>query len=71
MYQFRMAPLPKPVFTVLKEIAAREGMTQRGVVVAGILALVRLRNVSAPHSADVLEEARKLCPRRDGSSPTA
>ena len=64
-FYFRCAPLPKPIFELLKQVAEAEGMSQRGVVVAGIMALHRLQTVAPEHATDVLKEAKKLAPRRE------
>ncbi len=66
-YCFKTAPLPKPIFDLLKQIAQSENLSQRAVVVAGVMALVRLRTVAPEHASDVLTEAGKLCPKRDGA----
>lgn len=61
LFQFRCASLPKPIYFLLKEVAETEEMSQREVVVAGIMALRRLRGLDAAQAADVIAEARKLC----------
>jgi hypothetical protein len=69
-YVFKMSPLPKAVFDLLRAIATGEGMTQRAVIAAGVLALARLKRLDEAQAADVLAEAKTLCPRRD-APPTA
>lgn len=66
-FYFKIAPLPKPVFALLQTIGRAEDMSQRAVVVAGVLALARLRQVAPEHAADVTAEAKKLAPRRDAA----
>lgn len=70
-FYFKIAPLPKPVFELLQRIAKAEGMSQRAVIVAGITGLARLKLLAPEQAADVLAEAKKLAPKRDGRPPQA
>lgn len=70
-YQFSIAPLPKSVYELLRKVAAGESVTQRTVIVAAILALYRLKDLKPDHAADVLTEAKKLCPRRAATTTGA
>ena len=67
-FYFKIAPLPRPVYELLQRVGKAEDMSQRAVVVAGVLALHRLREIAPEHAADVLAEAKKLAPKRDARS---
>jgi len=69
-FYFKTAPLPKPVFELLQQIAKTEGMSQRAVLVAAITGLVRLRQLHPEHAADVIAEAKKLAPTRSHAVPS-
>lgn len=62
-YSFTTAPLPKPVFEQLQAIRAKEGVTQRTVVIAGILALIKLAALDPAGLAEVWADARELARR--------
>ena len=64
-YVFKVSPLPKPMYDLLRKIAVDQKMTQRAVLVAGLLPLARLRLLDEANALDVLAEAKQLCPRRD------
>lgn len=68
-YNFTIGSLPKTVYTLLKAITQSEGMTQRQVVIAGVMALHRLRTVAPEHLMDLLKEAKRIAPRRATATP--
>lgn len=58
-YWFRVPTLPKPIYEKLVEITKTFGVTQRGVVIAGVLALVRLGQTDPSAAKTLLEGVRK------------
>ena len=63
-YSFTMAPLPKPIYNLLKAICETERLTQRQVLAAGVLGLHRLREIAPEHLGDVLAEAKRQTTRK-------
>ena len=64
MYWFRIPSLPKAIYEKLAVLTAHFNVSQRQVVIAGVLALLRMGQENSGKSRELIEEVRKDYPEK-------